>query len=298
MLSEQRTARNERLSRMRGPTPLALVVLAAFLTVSCAPSPGTPAEGNRALTPTDDPSVAEPASVAPLADVFLPTYSPMDTLPEALIGGRLILDDGCLWLEHQEGRALPLWPSGSSLEQAGDTLIVVQHGGRARAEVGTDVLGGGGGYGPEHYDFVVELIGEEIPPACRGEDHYALVYDVRAASSEWGPLALVDGTGDMARNEGVVVITDACVFLERDGERALLVWPSDRTRWNSGDGTIAFTPLAGVEVSVESGPRVVLAGGGADVRADGDAWADPIHWARPPAPECLTDGAWFVTDVE
>jgi hypothetical protein len=102
----------------------------------------------------------------------------------------------------------------------------------------------------------------------------------------------------MARNEGVVVITDACVFLERDDERGLLVWPADRTRWNPGDETIAFTTLEGGEVMVESGQRVVLAGGGADVREDGDAWAETIQWARRPAPKCVTDGAWFVTDIE
>lgn len=81
----------------------------------------------------------------------------MEILPEALVGGRLVIDDGCLWLEHEEDRVLPLWLSGSRVEQDG------------------------GGYGPQHYDFVVELIGEEVPPACRGDGHYWLVYDVRAA---------------------------------------------------------------------------------------------------------------------
>ncbi len=166
---------------MRYAIRLALIALIALLTVSCARSAGTPAEGDRSPTAATVPSVAQPTGMSALADVYLPTYRPGDTLPEALIGGRLVLDDGCLWLEHQEGRVLPLWPSGSRLEQVGDTVVVVQHGGRARAEVGTDVVGGGGGYGPEHYDFVVEMIGEEIPPACRGEDYYALVYDVRAA---------------------------------------------------------------------------------------------------------------------
>lgn len=282
---------------MRGSAPLALVVVTAFLAVSCAPSPRMPAESSPIPTFPDDPSAAPP-SRSTLADVFLPTYPPMDILPEAQIGGRLVLDDGCLWLEHQEGRTLALWPSDARLEEAGDTVVVVQHAGRARAEVGTDVIGGGGGYGPENYDFVVELIGEQVPPACRGEDHYALVYDVRSASSIWGPLTLVDGTGDMARTEGVVVITDACVFLEHDGERGLLVWPSDRTRWNSDDGTISFTTLDGVEVSVESGQHVVFAGGGADVSEDGERWVETRQWARAPAPECVTDGAWFVTDVD
>ncbi|HET6381151.1 MAG TPA: hypothetical protein VFH63_09015 [candidate division Zixibacteria bacterium] len=117
-------------------------------------------------------------------------------------------------------------------------------------------------------------------------------------TSETGPLALVDATGDMARNEGTVVITDACIFLERGGERGLLVWPADRTRWNEGDRTISFSTLDGAEVTVESGQQVVLAGGGAGAGEDGEDWTETIQWARRPAPECAADGAWFVTDVE
>jgi hypothetical protein len=163
---------------MRHVIPLVIITL---LTASCVWSVGTPAEGDRTPTAATAPTVVQPTMASAVAEVYLPTYRPMEIVPLAVVGGRLVLDDGCLWLEHEEGRVLPLWPRGSRVEQDGDTLVVVQHGGRARAEVGTDVLGGGGGYGPEEYDFVVELIGEEIPPACRGDDHYSLVYDVRAA---------------------------------------------------------------------------------------------------------------------
>ena len=160
--------------------PLALL---ALVTTSCA---GSPEEGSwlasRRPTPTaaTSPTGAPRTTASPVAEVYLPTYRPMDTVPLARIGGRLVLDDGCLWLQIERGRALPLWPASSRVERDGDALVVVNSGG-ARAEVGTDVVGGGGGYGPEEYDFVVELIGEEIPPACRGDGHYWLVYDVQAA---------------------------------------------------------------------------------------------------------------------
>jgi len=154
------------------------LTLIALLTTSCAQSVGTPVEGSPTTTDST-PAISRPAT-SPSAEVYLPTYRPMEDVPEAQLGGRLILDNGCLWLEHAEGRALPLWPANSRVEREGDTLVVVNSGG-ARAEVGTDVLGGGGEYSPEHYDFVVELIGEEIPPACRGDGYYWLVYGVEAA---------------------------------------------------------------------------------------------------------------------
>lgn len=134
---------------------------------------------------------------------------------------------------------------------------------------------------------VVALLVTMVTSACSG-----------AGTPEWGPLALVDATGDMARNEGTVVITDACVFLERGDGRGLLVWPADRTRWNGEDRTISFSTLEGVEVTVESGQQVVLAGGGAGAGEDGEDWTETIRWARRPAPECATDAAWFVSDVK
>lgn len=135
--------------------------------------------------------------------------------------------------------------------------------------------------------LVVAALTAVVATACGG-----------TGAAEWGPLALVEATGEEARTEGVVVITDVCVFLERDGERELLVWPADRTRWNAGDGTIAFTTGAGNDVTLESGQYVVLGGGGAHLSEDGDAWVDNMEWARRSAPECLTDGAWFVTDIQ
>lgn len=119
------------------------------------------------------------SSPAPAAtEVYLPVYGPLENVPEGLLTGRLVEDDGCLWIENSDGRALPMWPSGSRIERDGTSLAVVNTGG-ARAVVGTQVVAGGGGYSPRQYDFVVELIGEQVPDACRGEDSYMLVYDVR-----------------------------------------------------------------------------------------------------------------------
>lgn len=121
-----------------------------------------------------------------------------------------------------------------------------------------------------------------------------------AGAVNWGPLAVVEGSGDMARNEGSLGITDECVVLERGGERALLVWPADQVRWNAGDGTITFTTIHDGAVTLRSGDYLVLGGGGSSTDEDGldgTAWADSIAWVNRPADSCLGDSRWFVTDV-
>ena len=141
---------------------LAPVLLAVGL-MSCSGQPTSPTPAG-----SDEP-----------ADVFLPTYGPMNGLPTALLSGRLVLRDGCIWIASAGGEVLPLWPAGSRIEFEGGRLVVVHGGDRAR--VGTEVTGGGGEYGPGNYAFVVELIGGEIPERCRGDGFYWLTYNVRSA---------------------------------------------------------------------------------------------------------------------
>jgi hypothetical protein len=144
-----------------------LIAVMALLAASCA-------------NPPDSSSVPAAPPEEPGSGPFLPTYHPMDGLPVAQIRGRLVEDNGCLWIEIAEGRVLPLWPPGSRIERDGTSLIVANNDG-ARAEVGTEVIGGGGEFGgPGHLDVVFEAIGEEVPDRCRGDDAYWLVYDVRA----------------------------------------------------------------------------------------------------------------------
>lgn len=165
-------------ARLPGMLRLVSVATIFLFATSCAGASDPPADvrDSSAVPETAPSPLSAPASSA--AEVYLPIYAPLDSVPEALLSGRLVEDDGCLWIETSAGRALPMWPSGSKLERDGTSLEVVNTGG-ARAVVGTQVVAGGGGYGPEHYDFVVELIGQQVPDACRGEDSYLLVYGVR-----------------------------------------------------------------------------------------------------------------------
>lgn len=112
--------------------------------------------------------------------IYLPTYGSMNAMPAGLLEGTLIEDDGCLWIEAGDDRWLVLWPSGTSVANDGGQLVV-QIGGETAVE-GQRVSAGGGEYGPENYRFVVELIGEEVPTACRQAGRYFLAGPVTPAA--------------------------------------------------------------------------------------------------------------------
>lgn len=147
------------------------------------------------------------------------------------------------------------------------------------------------------------LVPPPDPPAGADAERYH--DDLDACSAEttdrvWGPMAVVDATGDTARTEGTLLIMDRCVFLELGGERHLLVWPANRAGWNSGDGSVAFTTLSGHHLSLQTGDALVLGGGGSSEAEDGldfEAWTASIDWVQAPDPSCASDTRWFVSDV-
>lgn len=119
---------------------------------------------------------------------------------------------------------------------------------------------------------------------------------------QWGPVAAFQSPLQMdARNEGVLRITDQCTFLERGGERSLLAWPAERTRWNAGAASISFRTRSGNEVTVRDGDEIVLGGGGSS-RAEGGGtgaeWASRLTWVSPPDASCLVDFRWEISEVE
>lgn len=115
---------------------------------------------------------------------------------------------------------------------------------------------------------------------------------VACAAPRWGPLAVVRSTGDDARTEGTLRITEECVFIESQGEIALLVWPADRTAWDPVARRVSFRRSNGQLVAMQSGAAVALGGGGSSAARDSH-----VDWIASPAPSCLTRGRWFVSDV-
>jgi hypothetical protein len=120
--------------------------------------------------------------------------------------------------------------------------------------------------------------------------------------AQWGPLAVFRSPLAMeARNEGTIVITDRCTFLERGGQREFLAWPVDQTTWDPATASIDFRTRFGVTITVWNGDSVVLGGGGSSRGEDGLGgveWASRLTWVAPPAPECLIDLRWEVSDVQ
>ena len=121
------------------------------------------------------------------------------------------------------------------------------------------------------------------------------------SAGPWGPLAVTpENAGMDARNEGSLILTDRCAFLERGGERELLVWPANQTTWSPASAEIAFRRTNGEVMTMRDGERIVLGGGGSS-RAEGGLagadWAGQVEWVAKPDPGCLVDVRWFVSDV-
>lgn len=120
-----------------------------------------------------------------------------------------------------------------------------------------------------------------------------------ASDSPWGPLAVLPGSNAImeARIVGTLHVTDRCVLIETfDGEVALLVWPADRTTWNS-DESVTLQDLDGGAVTMRDGDVVTLGGGGDSAREggrSGDDWTTRSDWISAPAPSCPDDGWWIV----
>ena len=124
-----------------------------------------------------------------------------------------------------------------------------------------------------------------------------------ASTGQWGPLAVIppqDGS-DTGLAVGRLLITDKCVYLESAGEKRLLFWPADRTRWIADRREITFTNFDGTQVSASDGTPVNLAGGGdsaSESGISGQDWVTQMVWVAPPDPSCSAEVRWGVGGVK
>ena len=122
------------------------------------------------------------------------------------------------------------------------------------------------------------------------------------AVASLGPLAVIrTDFGMEARNEGMLVVTGECVFLERDGERTLLLWPADQTSWSAETDEIRFRRLSGDVIKMRDGQPIVLGGGAFDMTVDGpngEKVPREVDWVAEPDAACAAEPRWLVSDVE
>jgi hypothetical protein len=121
--------------------------------------------------------------------------------------------------------------------------------------------------------------------------------------SAWGPLAVIppQGGGDTVRNQGTLLITDACVYLVWRGNRTFLFWPANRTRWNEETRAITYSNLDGTVVTVANRDDIVIGGGGSSTAhsgVSGREWASRMDWVAPPDPSCSAEVRFGVGEVE
>jgi hypothetical protein len=288
-----------------------VVVVAAGLWFGLPPGVGQP--GVQA-----SPSPLEP-SASPLEPSASPvkTWGPLAVRPPqdgtdmARNEGTLRITDTCVYLEDPGGDLWLLsWRANQATwsEQsraitfenfwADGSVVTVRDGDYV-------VLGGSGGGAAESGESGEEWVrrGDWVAPPAPScaLDRWFGVGIVELANSDpvWGPLAVVQVTGADALIRGTLRVTE-CVSLAAQGEDVLLVWPAGPTTWNPEDRTLRFARTDGSVVVMRHGDEVALGGGGSTEAEDGlsgEEWASRIDWIAPPAPACLTQTRFFVSDV-
>jgi hypothetical protein len=112
--------------------------------------------------------------------VFLPRLAEHpDTWPAALVSGRLVEENGCVFITSDqpgsEHANVPvMWPNEASAERTDDGQLRISVGDDAEVSVGDVVSLGGGLVGEARSDVgqAESMIGEAIPERCRAEGGY------------------------------------------------------------------------------------------------------------------------------
>ena len=112
-------------------------------------------------------STAPSATAAP-TPIFFPRHDVSGALPDALLSGTLVHDDGCLLVESDGLRWLPVWPADFEPGVINLHPVVLAPDRTLLVETGEGlILSGAGHEGAEQYAAVVDLIGQDVPEPCR-----------------------------------------------------------------------------------------------------------------------------------
>jgi len=88
---------------------------------------------------------------------------------DALLEGRLELDNGYLRVKYFDDNYLLIWPHGFSLHTEGEEIQVVDSEGQIAARVGETIKVGGGEIPAKFAEFIAEeVIGRSLPDDCAG----------------------------------------------------------------------------------------------------------------------------------
>lgn len=98
--------------------------------------------GMHVLSSRQDPPVAD------ASEVTLITHRPIPLSMQALLGGVLVLEDGCLKVEELNERTLVIWPAGSQWDESRQAVRLSQGGKDFTIGIGSPLPGLGGGAVP------------------------------------------------------------------------------------------------------------------------------------------------------
>lgn len=105
--------------------------------------------------------------VSPSPVSFFPLQeNPNPDTMSALLVGKLVLVNGCLRVNNDEGTSyLPIWPRSFAWRTSGNTIEVIDGNGRLAARLGDHVRVGGGEM-PAQY--ISKYVLQPLPESCSG----------------------------------------------------------------------------------------------------------------------------------
>jgi hypothetical protein len=157
----------------------------------------------------------------------------------ALLIGKLLLRDGCLYVRGTEGgdRVLPVWPASFTLRTVDSTIEVLDKTGTVVARVGVEIaMGGGEAAMPvaesENCPGQRWIVGSEVRLHQRDPNEHLAQNMIETQQGvmrllRWTPVIESWVTGEVTLT-GRLAMGDGCLRLTNsDGMDYLLVWPPD-----------------------------------------------------------------------